>query len=85
MPTIKDIAKLAGVSQGTVSNVLNRRGNVSTQKMRLVEEAMSQLGYTVNAQARQLRNNIQTSHCVAVILPNILDFKYSFLYINRFV
>lgn len=80
MPTIKDIAKLAGVSQGTVSNVLNRRGNVSTQKMRLVEEAMSQLGYTVNAQARQLRNNIQTSHCVAVILPNILDFKYSFLY-----
>lgn len=59
MPTIKDIAKLAGVSQGTVSNVLNRRGNVSTQKMRLVEEAMSQLGYTVNAQARQLRNNIQ--------------------------
>ena len=60
MPTIKDIAQFAGVSQGTVSNVLNKRGNVSTQKIRLVEDAMAQLGYTVNAQARQLRNNIQT-------------------------
>lgn len=80
MPTIKDIAQFAGVSQGTVSNVLNKRGNVSTQKIRLVEDAMAQLGYTVNAQARQLRNNIQTSRSVAIILPNILDFKYSLLY-----
>ena len=48
MATIKDIAHLAGVSQGTVSNVLNGKGIVSSEKIRLVEEAAAQLGYTVS-------------------------------------
>ena len=48
MPTIKDIAKEAGVAQGTVSNVLNGRGNVSSDKIILVEQACAKLGYTMN-------------------------------------
>ena len=45
MPTIKDIAREAGVSHGTVSNVINGRGNVSVEKIRLVWQAAEKLGY----------------------------------------
>lgn len=55
MATIKDIAKLAGVSQGTVSNVLNGRGIVSSDKMRLVLSACEHLGYIPNERAKILR------------------------------
>ena len=46
MATILDVARLAGVSQGTASNVLNRKGNVSSEKIRLVEEAAQKLGFS---------------------------------------
>ena len=37
MATIKDIAKKAGVAQGTVSNVLNGKGNVSSNIGAIIE------------------------------------------------
>ena len=43
MVTIKDIAKAAGVSQGTVSNVLNGCGNVSSEKIRQVMDVSESL------------------------------------------
>ena len=52
MATILDVANLAGVSQGTVSNVLNRKGNVSSEKIKVVEEAAKQLGFTINEKAK---------------------------------
>jgi len=55
MPTIKDIAKHAKVSHGTVSNVLNNRGNVSVEKINLVKKSIEELGYKVNLQAKNLR------------------------------
>lgn len=55
MITINDIAKKAGVSQGTVSNVLNGRANVSSEKILLVQEACQALGYIPNERARILR------------------------------
>lgn len=43
MATIIDVARMAGVSQGTASNVLNGKGNVSSEKIKAVEEAAKSL------------------------------------------
>jgi len=53
--SIRDVAKLAGVSVGTVSNVLNRPGEVSADSVLRVQRAIEQLGYRRNDAARQLR------------------------------
>lgn len=78
MATILDVAKLAGVSQGTVSNVLNGKGNVSSEKIRMVEEAARQLGFTINERARMLRKG--SSNIISVILPNIEFIQYREFY-----
>lgn len=75
MATIKDIARKAGVSQGTVSNVLNGKGNVSSTKILKVEEAAKALGYTANEKAKLLRKG--SSKTLALILPNPYDRQYS--------
>lgn len=80
MATIKDIAALAGVSHGTVSNVLNGRGNVSVEKITMVENAAKQLGYTINAQASQLRKG--KSKRVGVVIPRISLKKYRDLFLG---
>lgn len=67
MPTIKDIAREAGVSHGTVSNVINGRGNVSVEKIRLVWQAAEKLGYKVNSKAQSLRQG--KNRTIAVLLP----------------
>jgi multiple sugar transport system substrate-binding protein len=81
MATIKDIAKVAGVSQGTVSNVLNGKGNVSSDKILRVEAAAHSLGYTANEKAKMLRKG--SSNIIALIIPNpqdrhYIDFQISF-------
>ena len=75
MATLKDIANLAGVSQGTVSNVLNGRGNVSSKKIKLVEAAAAQLGYTVNERAKLLRKG--HSNILALVMPNTRLRRYN--------
>lgn len=78
MATIKDIAKLAGVSHGTASNVLNGRGNVSVEKIEAVQRAAQQMGYQINAQAQSLRASKNSG--VALILPDINNEQYHQLY-----
>ena len=55
MATMRDVAKLAGVSHGTVSNVINGSPGVSLDKIERVQSAMRQLGYKQNTLARIMR------------------------------
>lgn len=58
MPTIKDVAREAGVSVATVSYVLNNKpAGVSEQTRQRVLQAVARLGYTRNITARNLRSN----------------------------
>jgi LacI family transcriptional regulator len=64
MPTISDVARLAGVSPMTVSNVLNARATVTATNRRKVEEAIQATGYVRNASARALKSG--RSHVVGL-------------------
>lgn len=55
MVTIRDVAKRAGVSAGTVSNVLNRPSYVNTDTRRRVRDAMAELSFHPTRSARQFR------------------------------
>lgn len=69
--TITDIAKRANVSLGTVSNVLNHRGNVKVETIRKVESAAKELHYLRNSTALSIRQ--KSSNKVALVLPKLGD------------
>lgn len=70
MATIKEVASLAQVSIGTVSNVLNGKTN-NAELIERVEDAMQQLGYRPDANARSLKNT--KTNVIGVVLPNIIN------------
>ncbi|NLV59984.1 MAG: extracellular solute-binding protein [Clostridiales bacterium] len=80
MVTIKDIAKAAGVAQGTVSNVLNGRGNVSSEKIRHVLTVSEKLGYIPNERAKLLRKG--HTNVLGVLLPSLDAKGYSDFFLS---
>lgn len=74
MVTIKEVAKLAGVSHGTVSNVINGATNVSVDKIQRVKAAMAQLGYKPNSIARNLK--MEHTKEINMIMPNSRNREY---------
>jgi LacI family transcriptional regulator len=54
MPSIKDVAERAGVSVATVSHVLNDTRRTKPETAQRVRAAVQELGYTMNAAARNL-------------------------------
>lgn len=69
MATVKDVAKLAGVSTATVSRALANPEMVSPTTRQKVEKAASEVGYSPNGLARSLRKS--ESKTIVVVLPNI--------------
>ena len=64
-PNIRDVAKQAKVSVGTVSNVLNRPSQVSEETRQRVRDAIDMLGFVPNVNS----NLSKTSKIVGLILP----------------
>ena len=77
--TSSDVAKRAGVSQATVSMVLNKKYNVSFSKevVRKVEEAAEELGYVLPK--RRARKEERREKFLVVISPNLTNPYYVML------
>ncbi|PKG80892.1 DNA-binding transcriptional regulator GalS [Colwellia sp. 75C3] len=71
MTTIKDVARIAGVSVASVSRVLNNGPKVSKATIEKVSRVMKELNYTPNANARALVT--QKSTTLGVVIPNLID------------
>lgn len=69
--TIRDVARLAGVSNATVSAVINGKDRVSHQMQRRVEEAMKALDYHPDHMARSLKTG--RSKVVGMIIPDLTN------------
>lgn len=67
--TIKNVAKEAGVSFGTVSRVVNNDIHVKQETRTRVLKAMEKLGYVVNRQARSLAGG--RTNTIGVLAPDL--------------
>src|SRR5439155_3482428 len=67
--TIRDVAKAAGVSTATVSNVLNKTGKVGRRTHLLVLSTVKRLGYFPNVHARHLASH--DSRTLGIIVSDI--------------
>lgn len=75
MATIKDVSELAGVSQATVSRVINGTNRVSHDKKLNVEKAMNELGYRPHSIIQAVSYDRVGS--VGVIVPELGSMFYS--------
>jgi LacI family transcriptional regulator len=71
MPTIQDVAKLAGVAPITVSRVLTNSGYASEETRTRVESAAATLGYVPNTLARGLRS--KRTQTLALVMTDITN------------
>lgn len=74
MATRKDVAKQAGVSEATVSYVINNTKNITPVVKKRVLDAVDNLGYRPNQVARSLVTK-QTKH-VAMLVDNLMNPYY---------
>ncbi|WP_417522815.1 LacI family DNA-binding transcriptional regulator [Marinovum sp.] len=77
-PSIKDVAREAGLSTATVSHVFSGKKHVNEESARKVRQAAKKLGYTMDRVASQLRS--RRTRIIAVLVPSLED-----LFLNRFI
>ena len=75
MTTLKDVAKVAGVSRATVSLVCRESPLVAEKTRQKVERAMAEVGYVYNRSAANLRSS--QSNTVGLIIPDIANPVYA--------
>ncbi len=71
MANMKEIARMAGVSLGTVSNVINKTANVREPVRQRVLEAVKTVGYQPSQLARGLRRD--KTNTIGMIIPDITN------------
>src|SRR5512146_856376 len=74
-PTIRDVARAAGVSVATVSRALNRKGPLREETARRVRRIVERLRYTPHGAARSLIT--RRTHTIGVLLPDIFGALFS--------
>ncbi len=72
---IKDIATVAGVSEGTVDRVIHNRGSVSLKSRLKVEAALREMNYTPNIHASALAFK-RVKHNIASLTPHTTNSAY---------
>ena len=72
--TIKDVAKLAGVSPSTVTRVVQNKSTISEDTKKRVRKAMKELNYHPNLNARSLVSSY--TQVIGLVLPDDSDAFY---------
>ena len=83
LPTVEDVARAAGVSRQTVSNVLNSPSIVREDTRERVQSAIDRLGYRPHASARRLRTRVSST--IGIRLPFVDRGGISGAVLDRFL
>ncbi|MEY9939691.1 LacI family DNA-binding transcriptional regulator [Streptacidiphilus sp. MAP5-3] len=78
-PTMRDVAREAGVSPMTVSRVLSGEPGVSAEKAASVERAVRRLGYRRNDLARMLRRKGAGSRTIGLVVDDLANPFYALM------
>ena len=73
-PTIFDVARLAGVSRGTIDRVLYGRGRVSQSTLQKVQDAIATLGFSPNLNASSLAS--RKKYVFSCLIPKFVEGDY---------
>src|SRR5690625_695275 len=81
--TIKDIAKMAGVSPGTVSKVINNTGSISHDTRKKVKKVIKETGYQPSFSAKSLAT--QKSNLIGLIYAGEITAEFNHPFFNQIV